>query len=830
MDETKLTQDQMSISVEGMSCAGCVSRVEKALATVEGVSNAEVNLATKRANITYDATATGPTALVDAIKDIGFSVPTESLDLSIDGMSCAGCVSRAEKAALALDGVITAEINLTTRRGHITYTPGLVTPVTVARAVIDAGYPASEIKPRDTADVDREQRARLEETKTLRRALGLALIFTVPLVAVAMGRMIDGQGINLAAAMLGLMPERGWMAAEWLLATPVLFYAGRHFHKAGWSELRHLNPGMNSLVMIGASAAYGYSLLALAAPGLFPAGTAVAYFEASGVIITLILFGRYLEALAKGRTSAAIRKLMGLQVPMARVERDGVTAEVPAGELAIDDRVLVRPGERFPMDGIILEGSSFIDESMISGEPLPVEKAVGAEVIGGTVNGNGALTVSVSRTGTDTVLAQIIRMVEDAQAGKPQIQKIADRIAGVFVPAVMAVSVLTFVAWLIFGPDPALGFAFVTAVSVLLIACPCAMGLATPTAIMAGTGRGAEIGVLIRRGTALEQLARVDSVVMDKTGTLTEGRPELRDLRIIAPTFDEDAVLALTAGIEEKSEHPIAQALVAAAKAKELALPPVSGFTAHPGHGVTATIEGRKVAIGAERHMANLGIDTSAAETPVTDMTAQALTMVFIAVDGSLVAIAGVGDALKAGSRNIISALQDMGLEAAMLTGDSKATANAIAEQAGIERVLAEVLPAGKADEIKRLQDAGKVVAFVGDGINDAPALAQADVGIAIGTGTDIAIEAGEVILMSGDLGGIVNAVSLARRTLKIIHGNFFWAYAYNVALIPLAAGLLYPAFGLLLNPMLAAGAMSISSLFVVSNSLRLRSFKGVHA
>ncbi|MBT6094170.1 MAG: heavy metal translocating P-type ATPase, partial [Rhodospirillaceae bacterium] len=393
MDKTALAENQLTISIEGMSCAGCVSRVETALAAVDGVSNAEVNLATKRANITYDTSATQPAALVNAISSTGFEVPAETADFNIEGMSCAGCVSRAEKAALALDGVITSEINLALHRGHITYTPGLVTPVEIARAVTDAGYTASEIKLDDAIGHDREQRAREKETDTLRRALMLALVFTAPLVAIAMGRMING----LDAAMLGLLPERSWMAAEWLLATPVLFYAGRHFHKAGWSEIKHFSPGMNALVMIGAGAAYGYSVLALAAPGLFPAGTAVAYFEAAGVIVTLILFGRYLEALAKGRTSAAIRKLMGLQVPMARVERDGVISEVPAGELAIGERVLVRPGERLPVDGIILEGTSFIDESMISGEPLPVEKTTDSEVIGGTVNGNGALTISISR-------------------------------------------------------------------------------------------------------------------------------------------------------------------------------------------------------------------------------------------------------------------------------------------------------------------------------------------------------------------------------------------------------------------------------------------------
>jgi P-type Cu+ transporter len=823
MDDTPLSDNHINLAIEGMSCAGCVSRVERALQGVTGVSQADVNLATKRASVSFDPATTAPSALIDAVSSTGFTVPSETLELSIDGMTCAGCVSRAEKAASGLDGVMTSEINLATHRGHITYTPGIVTARQIAEAISAAGYPASVLEQAESDQRDREQLAREAETAGLWRSLIMALMFTVPLVIIAMGRMLPG----METVMTGILLERGWLAIEWVLATPVLFYAGRRFHSSGWTELRHLNPGMNALVMIGAGAAYGYSLLALIAPGIFPAGTAVAYFEAAGVIITLILFGRYLEAMAKGRTSAAIRKLMGLQAPSARVERNGVVIEIAIKDVIVGDRVLVRPGERLAVDGTVVEGSSFIDESMISGEPVPVEKTIGAEVVGGTINGNGALTLEVIHIGADTVLAQIIKMVEDAQAGKPEIQKLADRIAGVFVPVVMGIAVLTFVGWLVFGPDPALSYAFVTAVSVLLIACPCAMGLATPTAIMAATGRGAEIGVLIRRGTALELLARVDTVVMDKTGTLTEGRPQLHEIHLFDTKLSEDEVLSLIAATEQKSEHPIATALVNEATSRGLVLPAISDFEAQPGHGVTAMIGGQRIAIGAERQMTTQGIEVSAAESIVEAFAAKALTLVFVGIDGELAAIAGVGDALKPESQKAVSMLRQMEIKTAMLTGDNAATAAAIAKQTGIDSVMAGVLPGGKADEIKRLQQSGATVAFVGDGINDAPALAQADVGIAIGTGTDIAIEAGDVILMSGDLTGIVNATQLARRTLSVIRGNFFWAYAYNVALIPLAAGLLFPAFGLLLNPMLAAAAMSISSLFVVSNSLRLKSFNG---
>jgi Cu+-exporting ATPase len=609
----------------------------------------------------------------------------------------------------------------------------------------------------------------------------------------------------------------------------VQFYAGQRFYRTGWGELRHLSPGMNSLVMLGASAAYFYSVLALLTPWIFPPGTANTYFEAAGVIITLILLGRYFEAIAKGRTSEAIRKLMQLQTKTARVLRAGEEIEILIEAVVPGDVVLVRPGERVPVDGVVSEGESFVDESMITGEPMPAEKKPGAEVVGGTVNKIGAFTMQATRVGADTVLSQIIRMVEEAQSAKPPIQQLADRIAGVFVPTVIVVAGVTFGVWLALGPAPALSFAFVAAVSVLLIACPCAMGLATPTAIMVGTGKGAEMGVLLRRGTALEALARVDAVILDKTGTLTKGRPELTDFHLLGEQGSSEPaseMLRLVAAAEAKSEHPIGEAIVRAAKDRGLAIPALDSFRAEPGFGIEAQLEGRVVQIGADRYMRRSGVDLAGSEEQASELADEAKSPLYAAVDGRLVAVLAVADRLKEGSREAIDALHEAGLEVAMLTGDNRRTAAAIARQVGIDQVLAEVLPDQKAEEVKRLQAAGRKVAFVGDGINDAPALAQADVGIAIGTGTDIAIEAGEVILMSGDLRGIVNAVSLSRRTLRTIRYNFFWAYAYNVALIPVAAGVLYPVLGVLLSPILAAAAMSTSSLFVVTNSLRLRGFR----
>ena len=741
-----------------------------------------------------------------------------NLSLQVGGMTCASCVSRVEKVLLAVPGVGEAVVNLANERASVTYHAGEVDPESITAAIETAGYSARPVTGEETDD--RERAAREAELAVLRRDLLLAAAFTVPLFLIAMLKMAPGIG----GLMIGVMAERGWMGVEWLLATPVQFYAGRRFYRHGWAELRHLNPGMNSLVMLGASAAYFYSLLALLVPAIFPEDTATSYFEAAGVIITLILLGRTLEAIAKGRTSEAIRKLMQIQAKTARVVRNGEEMEIPIEEVAVGELVVVRPGERLAVDGVVTEGSSYVDESMISGEPAPVEKQTGDEVVGGTVNKTGAFTLRATRVGADTVLSQIIRMVEEAQGTKPPIQKLADKIAGIFVPVVLAVAAATFAVWLFYGPDPALSFAFVTSVSVLLIACPCAMGLATPTAIMVGSGKGAEMGVLFRKGAALEVLARVDTVILDKTGTLTKGLPEMTDFDALGSEAME--ILRLVAAAESKSEHPIAEAIVRAARENGLDIPNVVNFKAEPGFGIEAGVDGHRVQVGADRYMERLGIDLKDVEARAGEMAAEAKTPLYAAVDGKLAAVIAVADPLKDSSREAIRALHGLGLEVAMLTGDNRGTAEAIARQAGIDRVMAEVLPGQKADEVKRLQAGGKKVAFVGDGINDAPALAQADVGIAIGTGTDIAIEAADVVLMSGDLRGIVNAAGLSKRVLRTIWTNFFWAYAYNVVLIPVAAGVLYPLWGLLLNPMLAAGAMSISSVFVVTNSLRLRGFR----
>ena len=741
-----------------------------------------------------------------------------NLSLQVGGMTCASCVSRVEKVLLAVPGVGEAVVNLANERASVTYHAGEVDPESITAAIETAGYSARPVTGEETDD--RERAAREAELAVLRRDLLLAAAFTVPLFLIAMLKMAPGIG----GLMIGVMAERGWMGVEWLLATPVQFYAGRRFYRHGWAELRHLNPGMNSLVMLGASAAYFYSLLALLVPAIFPEDTATSYFEAAGVIITLILLGRTLEAIAKGRTSEAIRKLMQIQAKTARVVRNGEEMEIPIEEVAVGELVVVRPGERLAVDGVVTEGSSYVDESMISGEPAPVEKQTGDEVVGGTVNKTGAFTLRATRVGADTVLSQIIRMVEEAQGTKPPIQRLADKIAGIFVPVVLAVAAATFAVWLFYGPDPALSFAFVTSVSVLLIACPCAMGLATPTAIMVGSGKGAEMGVLFRKGAALEVLARVDTVILDKTGTLTKGLPEMTDFDALGSEAME--ILRLVAAAESKSEHPIAEAIVRAARENGLDIPNVVNFKAEPGFGIEAGVDGHRVQVGADRYMERLGIDLKDVEARAGEMAAEAKTPLYAAVDGKLAAVIAVADPLKDSSREAIRALHGLGLEVAMLTGDNRGTAEAIARQAGIDRVMAEVLPGQKADEVKRLQAGGKKVAFVGDGINDAPALAQADVGIAIGTGTDIAIEAADVVLMSGDLRGIVNAAGLSKRVLRTIWTNFFWAYAYNVVLIPVAAGVLYPLWGLLLNPMLAAGAMSISSVFVVTNSLRLRGFR----
>jgi heavy metal translocating P-type ATPase len=658
------------------------------------------------------------------------------------------------------------------------------------------------------------------EEAALRRDVLFAAALTLPVFVLEMGSHLF-LWVHMAV-MNSIGMQNSWYI-QFALTTVVLLGPGLRFYRKGFPALARLAPDMNSLVAVGTLAAFGYSLVATFAPGVLPPGTQNVYFEAAAVIVTLILLGRLLEARAKGRTSEAIKRLVGLQAKTARVLRNGGLVEVPVAEVRPGDVVDVRPGERVPVDGEVTEGTSWIDESMISGEPVPVEKTPGSTVTGGTVNQTGAFSFRATAVGEATMLAQIIRMVEAAQGGKLPIQALVDRVTMWFVPVVMALAVLTFAVWLIFGPDPALTFGLVNAVAVLIIACPCAMGLATPTSIMVGTGRGAEMGVLFRKGEALQALQGVKVVAFDKTGTLTEGKPSLTDM-VLAPGFDRAAVLAAVAAVEAKSEHPIARAIVAAAEAEGLILPEVTAFDAVTGFGVMAAAGGQRVDVGADRYMVKLGLNVSGFGDTATRLGDEGKSPLYAAIDGKLAAIIAVADPIKETTPQAIQALHRLGLKVAMITGDNGRTANAIARQLGIDEIVAEVLPDGKVAAVKRLKALG-ALAYVGDGINDAPALAEADVGLAVGTGTDIAIEAADVVLMSGRLTAVSDAIALSKATMRNIRQNLFWAFIYNALLIPVAAGALWPAFGILLSPIFAAAAMALSSVFVLGNALRLRRF-----
>ncbi len=684
----------------------------------------------------------------------------------------------------------------------------------------DAGYDARVV---NAGVPDAATAARKEaEAIALKRDLGIAASLTAPIVVLEMGSHLVPAIHDLIMRSIGM--QAGW-TIQFALTTLVLFVPGRRFYAKGLPALARLAPDMSSLVAVGTLAAYLYSLVATFAPNLLPPGTVNVYYEAAAVIVTLILLGRFLEARAKGRTSEAIQRLVGLQPRIAHVRRDGVVVDLDVAEVVAGDLVEVRPGERVPIDGEVLQGTSYIDESMITGEPIPVAKEAGGAVVGGTVNQKGALTVRASAVGDATVLAQIIRMVEEAQGSKLPIQALVDRVTMWFVPAVMAVAAATFVIWLIFGPDPALTFAVVNAVAVLIIACPCAMGLATPTSIMVGTGRGAEMGVLFRQGEALQLLKDARVVAIDKTGTVTEGHPVLTDLGV-ADRFTRGDVLARVAAVEAKSEHPIARAIVDAATHEGLRLPEVSRFESVTGFGVSAEAEGVRVEIGADRYMRSLGFDVAPFAATASRLADEGKSPLYAAIGGKLAAIIAVADPIKGSSPDAIAALHGLGLKVAMVTGDNARTAGAIARQLGIDEVAAEVPPEGKVEAVRRLKQIYGRLAFVGDGINDAPALAEADVGLAVGTGTDVAIEAADVVLMSGSLKGVADAFALSKATIGNIRQNLFWAFAYNVLLIPIAAGVLYPAFGILLSPVLAAGAMALSSVFVLGNALRLRRFR----
>ncbi len=794
---------EVTVRVQGMTCAACVRRVERSLAKAPGVERAEVNLALERAVVWVDP-ETPTETILQRIEDAGYQPVLETLELGVKGMTCAACVRRVERALLKLPGVVAAEVNLATERATVRFLPDLVGRGAIFQAVREAGY-----EPVDLGQgTDPLKAARQAELRGFVRDLMLSALFTLPLVLIAMGRM-------LAPDLFAALPERAWQGLELVLATPVLAWAGRRFFKGAWAELRHKSPGMNTLVALGAGSAYLYSLLVVLAPGLFPPGTAHTYFEAAGVIVTLILLGKYLEALAKGRTQAAIQGLLKLAPKTARVLTPEGEMERPVEALVPGDRVRVLPGERIPADGVVLEGTSYVDESMLTGESLPVKKAPGDEVVAGTQNQRGSLVLEVKKPAEQSYLQSLVRLVEEAQSGKPPVQKLADRIAAVFVPVVVTLALIAFGVWMALGPEPRLSYAFAATLAVLLIACPCAMGLATPTAIMTASGRGARTGVLFRKGEAIEALARITDLVFDKTGTLTEGAPRL--VATWAPG-DGDEALALAAALEAGSEHPIAAALVAAAREKGLDLPTVHDFEAIPGEGVKGRVGERSVRVGRPE-----GLPPEAAAV-AEDWAGKAYTPVALWVEGELRALFAVADPEKPTAREAVAALLALGIRVWMLTGDQPATARAVARRVGIdpERVWAGVRPEEKLARVEELKARGNRVAFVGDGINDAPALAAADVGIAVGTGTDVALEAGEVILAQGDPLAVVRAIRLARAALRIIHQNFFWAFGYNALLIPVAGGVLYPVFGLLLNPMLAAGAMSLSSIFVLTNSLRL--------
>lgn len=811
----------LRLPVQGMTCASCVARVERTLHRLPGVTQASVNLATESATIDFAERPDTLTAIT-AIEKAGYTVPQHTLELQVQEMTCASCVGRVERVLKKQPGVLNAQVNLATERAVVQVVDG-TDPHGLIAAVTQAGYPAHML-PAQTAQTTGSQtvaQRHTEESQHLRQELVLAAALTLPVFVLEMGGHLWPAFHHWVARHIGV--HNSWLV-QWVLTTLVLAGPGRRFYAKGFPALLRAAPDMNSLVAVGTAAAYGYSLVATLAPQWLPAGSTHVYYESAAVIVVLILLGRFLEARAKGNTSQAIQQLVQLQAKTARVRRDGGVQELDIAQVLRGDVLEVRPGERIPVDGVVLEGHSFVDESMLSGEPVPVEKTAQAELIGGTINQQGALVMQATKVGADTLLAHIIRMVEQAQGSKLPIQALVDKVTMWFVPAVMAVAALTFLAWMVWGPTPALSMALVNAVAVLIIACPCAMGLATPTSIMVGTGRAAQMGVLLRKGEALQQLQNTRVVAVDKTGTLTKGKPELTDV-LLAPGFERAAVLAQIAAVEDKSEHPIARAIVDAAKAEGLQLPSVQSFESLTGRGVRAEVDGVRLEIGADRWMQELGCPVRLFAADAERLGHDGKTPLYAAVNGQLAAMIAVADPIKDSTPAAIAALHGLGLKVAMITGDNRHTAQAIARQLGIDEVVAEVLPGGKVAAVQRLQAEYGTLAYVGDGINDAPALAQADVGVAIGTGTDIAVESADVVLMSGDLQAVPRALALSKATMANIRQNLFWAFAYNVALIPVAAGVLYPWNGMLLSPMFAAAAMAMSSVFVLSNALRLRRF-----
>ncbi len=820
MADKESTKAKASIPVTGMTCTNCVATILKGLEDTEGVEKANVNLASEKATIEYDPKKVDLIKIAKTITELGYGVNTKKSIYPVGGMTCAPCVGHVEDALKGVPGVISVGVNLASEKATVEYLES-VTYNDLRKAVEDAGY----LLGKEAQTLEDVSTTSKKETRKLRNLLIFAIVFAVPILILSM--------------FVPEFPMKGYLL--WALATPVQFYAGLRFYRGAWGALKHRTTDMNTLIAVGTSAAYIYSVVAVLFPGVFTSGglTANVYFDTSSSIVALMLVGRYLEARAKGPTSEAIKKLIGLLPKTATVLKDGVEKEVSIDDVQVGDAIIVKPGERVPVDGVIREGYSALDESMITGESLPVEKKVGDEVIGATINKTGSFRFEATKIGKDTTLARIVRLVEEAQGSKAPIQRLADVIASYFVPTVIGISIVTFLVWYFAGPQPSLTYAFLNFVAVLIIACPCALGLATPTAIIVGTGKGAENGVLIRSAETLERAHKIDTVLLDKTGTLTKGEPNVTDI-VSIPPLTQDEMLQITASAEKPSEHPLAEAIVRFATEKAIGILPVTNFNADPGHGISATVNDKVIILGNLRLMQENNIIVGSLEQTANRLWEEGKTVMFLAVDGKAGGLIALADTIKPDAAAAVKQLHQIGVETVMITGDNARTAEAIAKQAGIDRVLAEVLPEHKADEVKKLQAAGKIVAMVGDGINDAPALAQSDVGIAIGTGTDVAMETGDITLIRGELKGIVTAISLSKRTIRTIRQNLFWAFAYNTILIPVAAGILYLVFsggtpaGLrfvlgdygFLNPILAAAAMALSSITVILNSLRLRTFK----
>lgn len=795
---------RIDIPITGMTCAACATAVEKTIKGIEGVEDVTVNFASEKATVLTEKPL-DVRGIAEAVKSEGYGVLINKIDFAVKGMTCAACVAAVERALKAIDGVMNATVNLASEKASVEYIPTLVSFTDFKRVIAESGYNAEEIT---EEYIDKERELREREFRELKKRFIISACLTLPVIV---------------SSIVSLPILSNWFALL-LLSTPVQFWAGMRFHRAAWSALKHRTSNMNTLISVGTFAAYIYSVIATFLPSLFEKGgiTPDVYYDTSATIITLILLGRLLEAKARGRTSEAIKRLMRLQPKTARVLRDGLEKDVLIGEVTAGETVIVRPGERIPVDGEIIKGFSTVDESMLTGESLPLEKSIGDTVFGGTINKAGSFKLRATKVGSETALGQIIRLVEEAQGSKAPIQRLADKVASVFVPSVISIAIITFIAWFFFAPEGSFPLSLMNFIAVLIIACPCALGLATPTAIMVGTGRGAEKGILIRDAEALELAHKVQCLVLDKTGTITKGQPEVTDIYVSAE-MNEKEVLLMAASAERFSEHPLGEAIVREALKRGSEFIEATDFIAIPGGGVKATVRSRHIFIGNQKLMEAEGADIKEF-LPVSErFSEEAKTPVFLAIDGKVVAVIAIADTIKEGSIKAIRDLREMGIKVTMLTGDHRKTAQAIARIVGVERLFSEVHPQQKVEVIRSLKKEGKVTAMVGDGINDAPALTEADIGIAIGTGTDIAMEASDITLIKGDLRGVVEAIKLSKQTMRTIRQNLFWAFFYNVIGIPIAAGLLYPFGGPLLNPMIASAAMAFSSVSVVTNSLRLR-------